>query len=85
MDADIVPGDDILGRNIERVSLEADLADGVDGPEDQDEARPLGLTQDASEAEDDTALILIEDFDAAKEIQDNQTDEKQQWIGHGKP
>lgn len=60
-DRDIVARDQILGRNVIDVGAQTDPHHPVDGPEDQDQPRALGLLQHPPEAEDHAALVLVED------------------------
>lgn len=59
MDADIIAGDDILGGDIQGVGLEADFANGVNGPENEDDAGAFCVAENAPETEDNTALIFV--------------------------
>jgi hypothetical protein len=45
--------------------------DAIDRPDNQDESGSLGPGQGAAEAENDTALILVQDSDAAQQIDGN--------------
>ena len=88
MDGDIVAGDDVLRRHIEGDDAQADADETVNGPEDEDQAGPLGHRQEAPEAEDDGALVLVEHLDALEDVhhrEDDDDDDGRKLVWHGKP
>ena len=60
--AHVVAGDHVLGRHVEHDRAQADAHHAVDGPGHDDEPRALGLRQQLAEAEDDAALVLVQDL-----------------------
>src|SRR5439155_16965212 len=71
LQADVVLGDDVLGRHVQHHRAQADTRHPVDGPGDEDESGPLGLGQKLPEAEDDPPLVLVEDLHREKDPEDD--------------
>ena len=57
------------GRDVENTEIR------IDGGEDEDEARPLGLGQEAAETEDDPPLVLSQDLDRIQDVKDDESDD----------
>src|SRR5689334_7805210 len=51
-DADVIRGDDVLGRNVENNGPQADPNNAIDRPEYPDEPRAFGFAQKPTDAED---------------------------------
>jgi len=79
---DVVLGDDVLGRDVHRDEPQADFHDAVDRGEDEDEARPLGLGQEAAETEDDPPLVLSQDLDRVQDIKNDEPDDDDRISDH---
>ena len=66
---------DLLRRHVEGERPHVDLLVGVDAGHDEEDARPAGsAAEEAAEAEDDDALVLLHDLDGEAEG-DGQRDE----------
>ena len=63
LEGDVVAGDHVLGRNLEHILTQRDAHHLVKGPEDQDDAGPLGGGQGAAQPENHPALVLAENLD----------------------
>ncbi len=59
---DVVAGDRLLARDVERHGTQVDLHHAIDNRDDEEDAGPAG-TDEATEPEDDTALVLLDDLD----------------------
>src|SRR5581483_10425383 len=66
----VVARDDVLRRNLHSFLLERNTNDALDGREDQDQARTLGLRTESSEVEHNRAFVLRHDFDTAQDPED---------------
>src|SRR5208283_4034378 len=77
----VVAGDDVLGRNLEHLLAQREAHYLVDGPENQDDTRPLGRPQDAAQTENHTALILLQDLDGVEKVENDNHDHNQHWSG----
>jgi len=55
---DIVAGDDVLGRNVERFQAHVDAIQGLNGPEHQFIRPPFAWAR-AAQAQDDSALPFL--------------------------
>ena len=55
-------GDDVLARDVHRDDAEVDLHHALDEGEDEEQPRAAGADE-AAEAEDDAALVLLDDAD----------------------
>src|SRR5207245_4294756 len=75
LQADVVLGDDVLGRHVQHDRAQAHPRHAVDRPGDQDEPRPLGGGQELSQAEDDPPLVLVEDLHREKDPEDDDEDD----------
>src|SRR5262249_7821782 len=62
LDADVVPRDDVLRRDVEHDRAQADPDHAVDRERDEHEAGTLGLRQQGAQPEDHAALVLVEDL-----------------------
>ena len=60
---DVVAGDHVLRRDLQRVDAEGNAHDAVDGREHQDDARAFRLPQHAAQPEDYAALIFPQNLD----------------------
>ena len=69
---DVVLGDDLLRRHVQRDRPQVDLDHPVDDRDQQEDARALRLRQQAAEAEDDAALVLARDLDRRRQEQDDE-------------
>ena len=67
--------DDVLRRDFQRIDAQRNAHDAVDGREDQDDARPFGLVQQAAQAEDHAALVLAQNLDGAQQVQNDYHDD----------
>ncbi len=65
----VVARDDVLRRHVHDDRAQADAHHPVDRREDQDDAGPLRLRQQLAEAEDDAALVLVQDLDRAEQVE----------------
>ena len=72
---DIVAGDDVLRRNVERFDAHAHASKRFDGPEDEIEAGALGLRQHAPEAKNHAALPLLDDVERIPEPDEHEADD----------
>ena len=71
---DVVAGDDVLRRNFQRFLPQRNAHHAVDRAEHQNDARALGLAQQAPEPEDDAALIFSQDLDGTQQVDDKDDD-----------
>ncbi len=62
LDGDVVAGDDLLRRHLMGDGAQVDARHAVDEGNDEEQARALGPLN-AAQAEDDAALVLLDDFD----------------------
>src|SRR5258707_15620197 len=72
---DIVAGDDVLRRNVERFDAHAHAGKRFDGPEDEIEAGALGLRQHAPETKNHAALPLLDDVQRIPEPNEHEADD----------
>src|SRR5208337_4043724 len=82
LQGDVVAGDDVLGRNLEHLLAQREAHHLVDGPENQDDARPLWRSQNAAQTENHSALILLQDLDGVEQVEDNDGDYDQHGNRH---
>ncbi len=71
---DVVARDDVLRRNLQRFLPQRNPHHAVDGGEDQNHSRTLGRDQ-ASQPEDDAALIFGQDLDGTQQVNDEDDDD----------
>ena len=69
---DVVLRDHLLRGHVQGDRAQVDLHHPVDDRDQQEEARPLRLRQQAAEPEDDAALVLARDLHGGKEEQQQQ-------------
>ena len=69
-------------RDFHGFLAEGDADDLVDGAEDEDDAGAGGVVADAAEAEDDGALVLLEDLDGVEEVEEDDGEDEEQRNGH---
>jgi len=82
LEGDVVAGDDVLCGDFHGLLTEGDADDLVDGADDEDEAWALGGALHAAEAEDDAALVLLEDVDGVDEVEDDDGEDDERGDGH---
>ena len=68
---DIVPGDDVLWRDVMDDQPEADPDHAVDGGEHQDDPRALGRGEHPAQAENHAPFVFPEDLDGAQDVKDH--------------
>jgi hypothetical protein len=78
---DVVAGDDVLGRDVQGDDPEVHLHHLVHAREQDEEARPLGPSPDAPQAEDDAPLVLLDDLDGADQDPGDEDDDYHQDDG----
>ena len=71
----VVLRDHLLRRDVQRDRAQVDLDHPVDDRDQQEEARPLRLGEQAAEPEDDAALVLARDLDRREEEEDDEEDD----------
>ena len=74
LEGDVVAGDDVLRGDLHGLLAQGDADDLVDGAEDEDDAGAGGVVADAAEAEDDGALVLLEDLDGVEDVKEDDGD-----------
>ena len=72
---DVVLGDDLLRRDVQRDRPQVDLDHPVDDRDQEEEARALRLAEQPAEPEDDPALVLAGDLDRRDQEQDDQEED----------
>src|SRR6266404_742684 len=82
LQGDVVAGDDVLRRNLERFLPQRNTHHAIDRAKDQNYAWTLCRAHQASEAEDDAALVFGQDLDGAQQVNDEDDDGNRD---HGKP
>jgi hypothetical protein len=82
LEGDVVAGDDVLRGDLHGLLAQADADDLVEGAEDEDDAGALGGLADAAEAEDDGALVLLEDLDGVDDVERENGENDEQRNGH---
>jgi hypothetical protein len=68
LECDVVAGDDILRGNFHGFLAQADANDLVNRTEDPDDSWSCSVGANASETEDDSTLVLLEDLDGVHDI-----------------
>src|SRR5262249_35784949 len=66
---DVIAGDDVLRRNLQRLLAQIDPYHPVHRSKDQDDSRALGVGEQASEAEYYAPLVFAQDLDGTEKIQ----------------
>src|SRR5581483_701038 len=84
LQGNVVARDDVLRRDFERLLLQRHAADAVHRLEYEDDARTLRPAEHASEAQDHAALPLVQDLDAAQQV-DNDDSDDDRGRRHGQP
>ena len=69
---DVVLGDDVLWRHLQRHDAQVDAHDPVDHGDQQEETRARRAALEASEPEDHTALVLAQHLDGRREHEHEQ-------------
>src|SRR5947209_16818980 len=79
---DVVAGDDVLGRDFERLLAHVDADDPVDGAKHQDHAGTFGVLEQAAQAEDHAAFVLAQDLNGTEDVENEDYDNDENKIFH---
>src|SRR5262249_27636395 len=74
LQSNVVAGDDVLRGDLQSLLAEIDANHAVDGGKNQNDARSLGVRQQAAQPEDHAALILAQDLDGINDVQQKDDD-----------
>src|SRR5439155_22343648 len=79
---DVVLGNYVLRRNLNRIDAQGNAHDAVDGGEDQNHARTFGLRKQPAQAKDHAALVLGKDLDGREQVQGDDDDHDRWQFEH---